>query len=163
MSNKFSAGWERPDNDMSFRDPTRERNDKGKVCFITLGYVNSPHQDPTQIPMVPFALNDAEGTIEILEEYVEGIEKLEKFKYIYVVYHLHRPIKAQLKVKPPFQNEEYGVFATRFNCRPNSLATSILELVKIEGNVLHVRGMDMIDGEAVLDIKPYSEDFDKVP
>jgi tRNA-Thr(GGU) m(6)t(6)A37 methyltransferase TsaA len=147
---------------MSFRDPTRARNDTGKVCFNTIGYVTSPYQDPTQVPMIPLALNDTEGTIEILEPYVEGIEKLESFNYIYVVYHLHRPIKTQLKVTPPFQNEEYGVFATRFNCRPNAIAMSILQLVKVEGNVLHVRGIDMIDGEAVLDIKPYIDDFDKV-
>ena len=148
---------------MSFRDPNRERNDTGKVSFCTIGYISSPYEDPTQIPMVPLTLNDTEGTIEILPQFALGIDKLDRFSHIYVVYHLHRPIKAQIKVTPPFQSEEYGVFATRFNCRPNPLAMSILELVKIEGNILHVRGIDMIDGEAVLDIKPFVADFDQIP
>jgi tRNA-Thr(GGU) m(6)t(6)A37 methyltransferase TsaA len=160
MSNPFQSGWERPDTDMSSHSSTKQAGSGG---YITIGYINSPYQDPTQIPMVPLAINDTQGTIEILPEFALGLQKLENFDYIYVIYSLHRPIKPQIKVTPPFQNEEFGVFATRFNCRPNALAMSLLHLEKIEGNVLHVRGIDMIDGEAVLDIKPYSEDFDKIP
>lgn len=160
---KFSSGWERPDTDYSrhYREP--EKTDKGKVCFNPIGYITSPYHDFSEIPMMPLALNDTEGSIEILPQYVEGIEKLEGFSYLYLVYHLHRPGQPQLKVKPPFQSEEHGVFATRANCRPNALGFSIVELVKIEGAVLHIRGVDMLDGEAVLDIRPYSEDFDKIP
>ncbi len=158
---KFSSGWERPDHDQS-RNFSDKKTEVGKVCFSTIGYVTSPYLDASQIPMQPLALNDTEGSIEISPEYVEGIEKLEGFSYIYVFYHLQRPGKPQLKVKPPFQSEEHGVFATRFDCRPNALGFSIVELLKIQGSVLYIRGVDMIDGEAVLDIKPYSEDFDKV-
>ena len=157
----FNSAWERADHDQSIRHH-EERDGGGNIRFNAIGYITSPHMDPSQIPMLPLALNDAEGTIEIMSEYVLGLKKLEGFKYIHVLYHLHRPPQPQIMVKPPFQNEEFGIFATRFNGRPNAIASSLLELIKIEGPVLHVRGMDMIDGEAVLDIRPYSEDFDVV-
>ncbi|NLC71307.1 MAG: tRNA (N6-threonylcarbamoyladenosine(37)-N6)-methyltransferase TrmO [Desulfuromonadaceae bacterium] len=133
----------------------------GKVCFNVIGYVNSPYRDPKEILMQPLNLNDTEGSIEIISSCAEGLEGLEKFTHIYVFYHMHRAGRPFIKVKPPFQ-EEQGIFATRADCRPSPLGFSIVELLRIEGNILHIRGVNMIDGEAVIDIKPYSADFDKV-
>jgi len=112
--------------------------------------------------MQPLALNDTEGSIEIISSCQEGLEGLEAFSHIYVFYHLQRAGRPFIKVNLPFQGEK-GIFATRADCRPSPFGFSIVELLKIEGNILHIRGVNMIDGEAVIDIKPYSADFDKVP
>jgi len=142
----------------------QEKHDGGgNIRYNAIGYVTSPHMDPSQIPMIPLALNDTEGSIEVLPQFIMGLKKLEDFKYIQVIYHLHHPQQPHILVKPPFQSEEFGIFATRFNCRPNAIASSLLEVLRIEGAVIHVRGIDMIDGEAVLDIRPYVADFDVAP
>lgn len=156
------SGWDIPDHDSSSDGDNEELKVSGKVCFNTIGYVNSPYHDYTDIPMQPVALNETEGTIEIVDSCVEGLQGLEAFRHIYVFYHIHRAGRPFIKVKLPFVGEQ-GVFATRVICRPSPLGFSIVELLKIEGNVLHIRGVNMVDGEAVVDIKPYSADFDKIP
>ncbi|MBN1141529.1 MAG: tRNA (N6-threonylcarbamoyladenosine(37)-N6)-methyltransferase TrmO [Deltaproteobacteria bacterium] len=156
------SGWDIPDHDASGGGGGEGAPlAGGKVSFNTIGYINSPYQDPKEIPMQPVALNDTEGTIEIIDSCVEGLQGLEAFKHIYVFYHMHRAGRPFIKVKVPFQGEQ-GIFATRAVCRPSPLGFSIVELLRIEGNILHIRGVDMVDGEAVIDIKPYSADFDKV-
>jgi tRNA-Thr(GGU) m(6)t(6)A37 methyltransferase TsaA len=152
------SGWDIPDHDSSSDDG---RGGGGKVSFNIIGYINSPYQDPREILLQPLALNDTEGTIEIIPSCVEGLQGLENFSHIYVFYHMQRAGRPFIKVKPPFQGE-MGIFATRENCRPSPLGFSIVELLRIEGNTLHIRGVNMIDGEAVIDIKPYSADFDQV-
>ncbi|NLV24398.1 MAG: tRNA (N6-threonylcarbamoyladenosine(37)-N6)-methyltransferase TrmO [Deltaproteobacteria bacterium] len=152
-----------PDHDSSGGGGEERTLGGGKACFNIIGYINSPYQDPKEIPpMQPLALNDTEGSIEVISSCVEGLQGLEKFTHIYVFYHMHRAGRPFIRVKLPFQ-EEQGIFATRADCRPSPFGFSIVELVRIEGNTLHIRGVNMIDGEAVIDIKPYSADFDRVP
>ena len=155
------TGWDMPDHDPSTGGSDEGKVGGGKVSFNIIGYVNSPYRDPKEIPMQPMALNDEEGSIEIIPSCVDGLQGLEKFTHIYVFYHMHRAGRPFIRVNLPFQGE-MGIFATRADCRPSPFGFSIVELLRIEGNFLHIRGVNMIDGEAVIDIKPYSADFDKV-
>jgi len=96
----------------------------------------------------------------MVPEYAEGLDDLDEFSHIYLLYHLDRAGKARLKVKPFLQNIERGVFATRAPCRPNGIGMSIVRLVRREKNILHIEGVDILDGTPLLDIKPYATRFD---
>lgn len=162
------TGWDMPDYDPGTRGFFANQGDGNfaadKIIVKPIGFVNSPFQDPRQIPMQPLGMNDTEGSIDVLSEYAEGLEGLEAFSHIYVVYHLHRrPQRVTLRVKPFLAPKEVGIFATRALGRPNPLGVSVLELTGIEGTTLKVRGMDILDGSAVVDIRAYSPDFDRVP
>ncbi|MBN1141865.1 MAG: tRNA (N6-threonylcarbamoyladenosine(37)-N6)-methyltransferase TrmO [Deltaproteobacteria bacterium] len=133
-----------------------------KIIFKPIGFVNSPFQKSRMIPSQPLIANEIEGSIDILSQYAEGLEGLEGFSHIYVIYHLQRPGRPCLKVKPFMAPREFGIFATRAPCRPNPIGLSIVELLRIEGTTLYIRGVDILDGSAVLDIKAYCETFDKV-
>jgi tRNA-Thr(GGU) m(6)t(6)A37 methyltransferase TsaA len=100
--------------------------------------------------------------VEVLPEYTAGLRDLDGFSHIFLVYHFHLAGPAQLLVRPFLQDVERGLFATRAPCRPNPIGLSVVELVRREGNVLHVDGIDILDGTPLLDIKPYTAKFDRI-
>jgi tRNA (adenine37-N6)-methyltransferase len=91
---------------------------------------------------------------------VEGLHDLSGFSHIYLIYHFHQAPPVRLIVKPFLQDVEHGVFATRAPCRPNAIGLSVVELLSIDGNILHLDGVDILDGTPLLDIKPYTAKFD---
>ena len=95
------------------------------------------------------------GTIRVFDEYVEGLEGLEEYSHIIVVYVFHEAREAKLKLKHRVTGRQLGVFATRYPPRQNPIAVSVVELVELEGPRLRVRGLDAWTGSPVLDIKPY--------
>lgn len=133
-----------------------------KFRFKPIGYLFTPFTNPKTTPIQPLFNNDLEGTLEVNEEFTEGLKDLEGFSHIYVIYQPHWAGRPQLRFKPFMQEKEYGIFATRAHRRPNAIGLAVLKLQKIEGNILYVSGVDMLDGTAVLDIKPYCDRFDKV-
>ena len=102
------------------------------------------------------------GTVEVYPEYETGLRDLEGFSHIYLVYHFHMSNTMKLLVRPFLQDTERGVFATRSPNRPNGIGISIVELIHREGGILHVQGIDIIDGTPLLDIKPYTAKFDRI-
>lgn len=114
---------------------------------------------------------EAESTIEVFPEFQEALEGLEGFSNIFVLSYLHKLRSEQigpLKVRPRrllrrgFTLEELplvGVFAIDSPTRPNPIGLSLVTLLKIEGNRLLVRGLDLFDGTPILDIKPYRDDY----
>ena len=96
-------------------------------------------------------------------EYAEGLMDIEGFSHIILIYHFHLSRKPSLKVKPFMDDKAHGVFAMRGPSRPNPIGISVVRLVKVEGNVLHVQDVDIVDGTPVLDIKPYVPEFDIRP
>jgi tRNA-Thr(GGU) m(6)t(6)A37 methyltransferase TsaA len=87
---------------------------------------------------------------------------LEGFSHLYLLYHFHRAAPMRLRVVPFFDSREHGIFATRSPSRPNPIGLSIVELLEVRGNRLTVRGIDVLDGTPLLDIKPYIDAFDRV-
>ncbi len=132
------------------------------VTYHPIGVIRSEHITAEQTPIQPAYAKGCKGRVEILPEYAEGISDLEGFSHIYLIYHLHQAGPAQLKVKPFLQDVERGVFATRAPCRPNAIGLSIVALVRREGNILHLDGVDILDGTPLLDIKPYTARFDRI-
>ena len=98
------------------------------------------------------------GTIEIYDEYAEGLSDIEGFSHIILVFKFHRSRGYKLKLKPYWDTKQRGLFSTRAPRRPNQLGVSVVKLLKRRGNVLTVKGVDMFDGTPLLDIKPYIPD-----
>ncbi len=120
-----------------------------------IGYIRSPYTDTTQIPKGPGAKHDAEGVIEILPQFEEGLLDIEGFSHLYVLWVFDRSTDYALVGIPPVDTRPHGVFATRSPRRPNPIGLTTVRLIRREGTFLHVAGVDMLDGTPVLDIKPY--------
>lgn len=106
------------------------------------------------------AASQETGTIEIYPQYAEGLRDIEGFSHIILLYHFHLAKAGPLLVKPFLDDQTRGVFATRSPSRPNPIGLSTVQLTRIEGNILHIKGVDILDGTPVLDIKPYLPQFD---
>jgi tRNA-Thr(GGU) m(6)t(6)A37 methyltransferase TsaA len=120
-----------------------------------IGYVRSPYKDAREVPKGLGARHEAQGVLEILPEFEIGLTDIEGFSHLYVIWVIHRSQGLELLSTPPSDDRPHGVFATRSPRRPNSIGLSVVELSRREGRELHVRGLDMLDGTPILDIKPY--------
>jgi tRNA-Thr(GGU) m(6)t(6)A37 methyltransferase TsaA len=127
--------------------------------FRPIGVVRSPHRGAEGTP-IQGVYDQSEGVVEILPEFGEGLKDLEGFSRIWILYAFHRGSSARLRVVPFRDIEERGIFATRSPCRPNAIGMTSVELVKVDGARVHFRGVDVIDGTPVLDIKPYVHQWD---
>jgi tRNA-Thr(GGU) m(6)t(6)A37 methyltransferase TsaA len=112
------------------------------------------------MPIQPLGAPSAVGRIELEPQFVPGLQDLDGFSHLILIYHFHRAGSAKLTVKPFLDEFTHGVFATRAPVRPNPIGLSIVELIRIEANLLEVLGVDMLDGTPLLDIKPYVPAFD---
>ncbi len=120
-----------------------------------IGFVSSPYRDTKNVPRGLGTKHDAEGVLNILPEFEVGLTDIEGFSHLYVIWAFDRSEGYELMGKPPTDDRPHGVFATRSPRRPNPIALTVVELVRREGPALHVRGVDMLDGTPILDIKPY--------
>ena len=120
-----------------------------------IGYVKSRYQEAKQIPKGFGAKHDAEGVLDLLPEFEAGLADIEGFSYLYVLWVFDRSEGYELVGVPPIDTVPHGVFATRSPRRPNPIGLTVVELLRREGAMLHVRGVDMLDGTPILDIKPY--------
>jgi tRNA-Thr(GGU) m(6)t(6)A37 methyltransferase TsaA len=129
-----------------------------KVVYEPIGVVHSPYNERSQVPRQGYK-NGARGEIEIYDKYKEGLSDIEGFSHIVVIFHFHESEKRSLKVVPPWDGNEHGVFSTRSPSRPNSIGITVMKLESVEGCTLKVSGIDMLDGTPVIDIKPYIPDM----
>jgi tRNA-Thr(GGU) m(6)t(6)A37 methyltransferase TsaA len=124
------------------------------VTFHPIGFIRSAYTDKAQIPKGPFARHEAEGDLEVAPELEAGLTDIEGFSHLYVLWVFDRAEGFDLISTPPNDTVPHGVFATRAPRRPNPIALTVVELLGREGNRLRIRGVDMLDGTPVLDIKP---------
>ncbi len=115
------------------------------------------------MPIQPTSDASAAGTIEIFPEFIPGLKDLEGFSHIILLYYLHQAGPAKLEVTPFLDSQPHGIFATRAPTRPNAIGLSVVRLTKIEGSILYVEHLDILDGTPLLDIKPYIPEFDFQP
>jgi len=120
-----------------------------------IGFVRSQYSKPAQIPKGCGAKHEAEGVLEILPEFEQGLVDIEGFSHLFVIWMFHQAEGYSLLGTPPTDNRPHGVFATRSPRRPNPLGLTVVELIRREGSRLYVRGVDMLDDTPILDIKPY--------
>jgi tRNA-Thr(GGU) m(6)t(6)A37 methyltransferase TsaA len=123
-----------------------------------IGYVSSPFKDTAAIPKGLGAKHETEGELRLLPELEEGLADIEGFSHLYVLWVFDRNISMEglsLTSHPPSDDRPHGVFTTRSPRRPNPIGLTVVELLGREGSSLSVRGIDMLDGTPILDIKPY--------
>jgi tRNA (adenine37-N6)-methyltransferase len=120
-----------------------------------IGFVSSPYKNTAEIPKGLGAKHEAEGALRILPEFELGLTDIEGFSHLIVIWEFDRAPGFDLLGTPPSDNRPHGVFATRSPRRPNPIGLTIVELLRREGSRLYVRGVDMLDGTPILDIKPY--------
>jgi tRNA-Thr(GGU) m(6)t(6)A37 methyltransferase TsaA len=119
-----------------------------------IGFVRSPYAEPAQVPRGLGAKHEADGVLAILAEFEAGLTDIEGFSHLVVLWEFDRSQGFELLGTPPSDNRAHGVFATRSPRRPNPIGLTIVELLRREGCELQVRGVDMLDGTPILDIKP---------
>ena len=117
--------------------------------------MSSPYQSTAEVPKGLGAKHEAEGVLNILPEFEPGLQDIEGFSHLIVVWTFDRSQGYELLAHPPSDDRPHGVFATRSPFRPNPIGLTAVELLRREGPRLHVRGVDMLDGTPILDIKPY--------
>jgi len=127
-----------------------------------IGIIYSPHKSIEDMPIQPKGASDYTGHIIVDEKYVDGLQDLDGFSHIYLLYSFHNTTRTELLVTPFMDNQTRGVFATRSPLRPNHIGISIVKLKKVVRNNVYVEGVDVLDGTPLLDIKPYIEKFDAV-
>ena len=131
-----------------------------EIKYRFIGIIHTPFKKPRGTPIQPDAAEEIEGTVEIFPQYIEGLKDIEGFSHIILLYHFHLSGEYKLIVKPFMDNNFHGVFATRASSRPNPIGISIVSLLRVRGNLLHIKSVDIVDGTPLLDIKPYVPQFD---
>ena len=121
-----------------------------------IGVVRSPFTDTASIPKGAGAEHHAEGTLELRSDVAPGLQDIDGFSHLFVVWVFDRSSKAELLGEVPLDpGRTHGVFASRSPRRPNPIGLTVVELLGRDGPRLRVRGLDMLDGTPILDIKPY--------
>ena len=121
-----------------------------------VAFIQSPYKTTPAIPKGPGAKHEAEGVIEFLREFEPGLADIEGFSHLFVIWVFDRADGVSLTANPPTdEHRSHGVFATRSPRRPNPIGLTVVELLRRDGVSLYVRGVDMLDGTPVLDVKPY--------
>jgi tRNA (adenine37-N6)-methyltransferase len=131
-----------------------------KITLTPIGTIHTPHTDIRNMPIQPIAAEGIKGHIELFPEYAPGLRDLEGFSHITLLYHFHRVRGYELMVTPFMDTEPRGIFACKAPKRPNAIGTSTVRLTGIEGTVLHLEQVDMLDGTPLLDIKPFYPRYD---
>lgn len=131
-----------------------------RISYQPIGVIRSPHKDIKGTPIQPANALGVQGQVEIFEPYVAGLQDLDGFSYLILLYHFDRVRGMKLKVKPFLDNQLRGIFATRAPVRPNPVGVSIVRLTGIVGNVIYIEDVDILDGTPLLDVKPYVDRFD---
>ncbi len=124
-----------------------------------IGIIHSPLVEKKDAP-VQAAFSQVEGTVEVYPKYAAGLQDIEGFSHITLLYWFHQSQGYRLLVQPFLDPVERGLFAIRYPARPNPIGVSTVELIERDENVLRVRGLDVLDGTPLLDIKPFAPAFD---
>jgi tRNA (adenine37-N6)-methyltransferase len=136
--------------------------DFSDIIYHPIGLIKSGHTDKEQTPIQPVYAKGCRGSVEIFPDYADGLKDLSSFSHIYLLYHFHRAKGMSLIVKPFTDDTPRGIFSTRHHDRPNPIGFSLVKLLKIEGSVLYIEDVDVLDGTPLLAVKPYIPRFDYI-
>lgn len=131
-----------------------------QIVINPIGVIHTPFENLEGMPIQPVGAEQVQGQVVLEPQYQEGLADIEGFSHLILLYAFHQSKGFQLKVKPFLDDRPRGLFATRAPRRPNPIGLSIVELLRREGNVLHIKHIDVVDGTPLLDLKPYVPAFD---
>jgi len=130
------------------------------ITIKPIGVIRTPHTDIKNMPIQPIAAEGIKGHIELLPEYIPGLIDLEGFSHITLVYRFHKIVGFELEVIPFMDDKSHGIFASKAPKRPNAIGISTVKLIGIDGNIIHIEQVDMLDGTPLIDIKPFYPRYD---
>jgi len=133
------------------------------LSFTPVGVIHSPFTKTAGMPIQPNGARGIRGSVEIFEEFKDGLKDIEGFSRLVLIYAFHRCQSYRLTVIPFLDTIPRGVFATRAPCRPNPIGFSTVRLIRVRGTTLDVEDVDIIEGTPLLDLKPYVPTFDSYP
>lgn len=125
-----------------------------------IGIIYTPFKEREGMPIQPSGADRIKGTIEIKPKFKDGLRDLDGFSHVILLYHFNKVKDFKLIVKPFMDDKERGVFSTRAPKRPNFIGLSVVKLIKIEGNIIYIENIDVLDGTPLIDIKPLIPDVD---
>lgn len=131
-----------------------------EVIYRPVGIIHSAFNNLKDMPIQPTSDASGTGFVEIFPEYVDFLKDLEGFSHIYLLYHFHRVRQTSLMVTPFLDREPRGIFATRAPSRPKAIGLSLVELMRIENNLIYVDHLDVLNKTPLLDVKPYVPEFE---
>ncbi len=130
-------------------DPTPRQQE---FIMRPIGIIHSPFIEKTNNPTLPTRSQTA-GRVEVFPEYADGLQGLEGFSHIILLYVFHKSVGFSLRVRPFLDDRYHGLFATRHPCRPNPIGQSTVQLLERQDYIVEIAGVDVIDGTPLLDIK----------
>jgi len=130
------------------------------ILIHPIGIIHTPHTDVKNMPIQPIAAEGIRGYIEVLPEYVDGLKDMEGFSHITLLYRFHKISSYELQVVPFMDTEKRGIFSCKAPKRPNAIGLSTVRLLGVEGNIVHIEQVDMLDGTPLIDIKPFYPRYD---
>lgn len=130
------------------------------VAFIPIGVIRSEHKLSADTPVQPIFAKGCPGRVELFAQYELGLQDIEGFSHVILIYQFDRVEPGPLVVQPFLDDIPHGVFATRYPSRPNPIGLSVVQLVGREGATLLVEDIDILDGTPLLDVKPFVPCFD---
>ena len=136
---------------------------KAEFRIESIGIIRSGYTTKEETPIQGAFKPDGEAVVEIFDDYADGLQDVETFSHIFLIYVFDRAGPVQLVRLTFLDDKPHGVFASRHPSRPSGLGLTVVRLVKREGNLLHVSGIDVLDGTPLVDIKPYIRRFDSFP
>jgi tRNA-Thr(GGU) m(6)t(6)A37 methyltransferase TsaA len=134
-----------------------------EIRLMEIGRIHSPFRQATGTPIQPYRAGSAPGYVTLSPEWVAGLDDLDGFDHVWLIYWFHRAAAAKMRVIPYRDLVAHGLFATRAPARPNSIGMSCVRLLHIEGNILQLAEVDILDDTPLLDIKPYVPQYDNYP
>jgi tRNA (adenine37-N6)-methyltransferase len=132
----------------------------GEIAYKPIGTIQTSFQDVEGMPIQPLGAEGTKGSVELFPEYTEGLQDIEGYSHLILIYHFHLSRGSSLLVKPFLDDKLRGVFATRAPKRPNPIGFSVVRLISVNKNRLEIEDADIVDGTPLLDIKPFVSDFD---
>jgi tRNA-Thr(GGU) m(6)t(6)A37 methyltransferase TsaA len=131
-----------------------------QIVYHPIGVIHTPYTQKENTPIQGCFSPNSRGNVEVYPEYSDGLKDVEGFSHLILIYHFHKAEGYQLITKPFLDKEKRGIFSIRYFTRPNPIGISIVRLLKMNGSVLEVGEIDMLDETPLLDIKPYVPQFD---
>ncbi len=132
-----------------------------EIIYRPIGEIRTSFKKPEGTPIQPTAGGAGAGKIKLFPEFQEGLKDLAGFSHLILLYHCHKAGEPSLTVKPFMEDKHHGIFSIRAPSRPNSIGLSIVRLERIDGNILYIKDVDILDKTPLLDIKPYVPEFDR--
>lgn len=128
-----------------------------------IGTIHTPFATKDDAPIQGAFHPENEGVVDVLPEFAEGLEDIDGFTHLILVYEFDRAAPVEMRRQTFLGDEPHGLWATRHPARPNPIGLTVVRLLGRDGSLLHVGGIDVLDDTPLLDIKPYIPRFDCFP